>query len=79
MGLAGSILLDEPKETYARPRQDTMPRDLCRRRSGSPTRLTTLLVLRHINQDLGDLALFSSKEIHPTQSPPQATVLTVSS
>jgi len=35
--LAGSILLDEPKETYALPRADTMPRALCRRLSGSPT------------------------------------------
>jgi hypothetical protein len=37
MCLAGPILLDEPKETYARPRADTMLRTLCRRLSGSPT------------------------------------------
>ena len=35
--LTGSILLDESKETYARPRADTMLRALCRRLSGSPT------------------------------------------
>jgi hypothetical protein len=35
--LAGSILLDEPKETYARPRADTMLRALCRRLTGSLT------------------------------------------
>jgi hypothetical protein len=75
--LSGSILLDEPKETYPRPRSDTILRALCRRLSGSPTWLTTLFVPRHMNQDLGDLALFSSKEIHPTQSPPQATAPTV--
>ncbi len=35
--LAGSILLDEPKETYPRLRADTMLRALCRRLSGTPT------------------------------------------
>lgn len=35
--LARSILLDEPKETYSRPRADTMLRTLCRGLSGSPT------------------------------------------
>ena len=75
--LAGPVPLDEPKETYARPRLDTMLRALCRRLSGSTTRLKTLLVPRHINQDLGDLALFLSKEIYPTQSPLRATVPTV--
>ena len=34
--LAGSIHLDEPKETYTRPHADTMLRALCRRLSGSP-------------------------------------------
>ena len=37
--LTGSILLEEPKETYVRPRADTilMLRALCRHLSGSPT------------------------------------------
>ncbi len=35
--LAGSILLDEPKETYVRPCADTTLRSLCRRLSESPT------------------------------------------
>jgi hypothetical protein len=37
VGLAGSILLDEPKETYTRPRPDTMLRAFRRCRSLSPS------------------------------------------